>query len=160
MPRPAHELPAALPDIEVTRWFNTKEPLSLASLRGRPVMLHTFQMLCPACVSGALPQAERIHRMFAKTDLVVLGLHTVFEHHAAMTDVALEAFIHEYRLTFPIAVDKPGEGSPLPVTMAAYGLQGTPSTLLVDRHGMLRHHHFGTQGDLALGFFLGKLLAA
>ena len=59
-------------------------------------MLHAFQMLCPGCVSNAIPQARRLHEI-AKSldDLVVLGIHTVFEHHAAMTPVSLEAFLHE-----------------------------------------------------------------
>lgn len=32
-------------------------PRTLESLRGRVVFLHAFQMLCPGCVSRALPQA-------------------------------------------------------------------------------------------------------
>ena len=35
------------PELVVSRWFNTSEPLTLAGLRGRVVMLHAFQMLCP-----------------------------------------------------------------------------------------------------------------
>ena len=31
-------------------WFNTGEALHLAGLRGNVVVLHAFQMLCPACV--------------------------------------------------------------------------------------------------------------
>jgi peroxiredoxin len=116
------------PELAVVRWFNTPSPLTLATFRGRVVVLHAFQMLCPGCVSHALPQAERLHRMFGGAGVAVVGLHTVFEHHAAMTPVALEAFIHEYRLTFPIGVDEPGTDGPLPVTMARYGMRGTPTT--------------------------------
>ena len=45
-------LPLA-PELSVTRWFNAPAPLSLAKLRGRVVLLHDFQMLCPGCVSYA-----------------------------------------------------------------------------------------------------------
>ena len=85
-------------ELSVSRWFNTTHPLSLSGLLGRPVLIHAFQMLCPACVSHGTPQAQRAHQMFARTDLQVIGLHTVFEHHAAMMPVSLEAFIHENRL--------------------------------------------------------------
>ena len=79
------------PEITVSRWFNTPEPLTLAGLRGRPVLLHAFQMLCPGCVSHGTPQTQRAFELFRNSDLQVIGLHTVFEHHAAMTPVSLEA---------------------------------------------------------------------
>ena len=82
------------PELAVREWFNTPQPLSLRNLRGRVVFLHTFQLLCPGCVSDALPQVKRIERIFGHTDLQIIGLHTVFEHHAAMTPVTLKAFIH------------------------------------------------------------------
>ncbi len=156
---PPHPAPPLLPDWSVERWFNTAEPLSLAGFRGRVVMLHSFQMLCPGCVAQALPQAQAVQDELAGDDLAVVGLHTVFEHHEAMGPPALAAFIHEYRLTFPIGVDSVQADSPLPETMARYGLRGTPSLLLVDRHGRLRHHHFGRLADLHLGVLLSRLIA-
>jgi peroxiredoxin len=146
------------PELAVSRWFNTKEPLTLAGLRGRVVLLHAFQMLCPGCVSHGTPQAERAHRMFRNTDLQVIGLHTVFEHHAAMTPVSLEAFIHEYRLSFPIGADQAGEGTPLPVTMQRYGMQGTPTSVLIGRNGRIVHHGFGQEDDMAIGALIANAL--
>ena len=147
------------PELEVDGWFNTPEPLTLASLRGGIVILHAFQMLCPGCVLHGLPQAQALHERLGGHGVTVIGLHTVFEHHAAMTPVALEAFIHEYRLTFPIAVDSLGEAGPIPRTMAAYQLQGTPSLIVIDRRGRIREQAFGRIDDLMLGVRLGQLLA-
>ncbi len=94
------------PEWQVDRWFNTGEPLELAALRGRIVFAVAFQMLCPGCVAEALPQAQRAAASFAAADLAVIGLHTVFEHHAAQgTPEALAAFLHEYRIGFPVAID-------------------------------------------------------
>lgn len=154
-------MPALAPELEVSRWFNAPTPLTLADLRGKVVVLHAFQMLCPGCVAHGTPQAEKLHRLFARGgDVVVIGLHTVFEHHAAMTEVALEAFIHEYRLTLPIGIDQPGEGDPIPRTMRRYGMRGTPSTVVIDREGIVREHAFGQVDDLALGVLVGSLMAA
>src|SRR3954454_14227935 len=139
------------PEIAISRWFNTTEPMTLAGLRGRPVLLHAFQMLCPGCVAHGTPQTQRAFELFKRSDLQVIGLHTVFEHHAAMTPVSLEAFIHEYRLTFPIAADAPAEGTAIPVTMARYGMRRPPATVLIGRDGAIRHHGFGQQDDMALG---------
>ena len=54
-----------VPPLEVSEWLNTPKPITLADLRGRVVLLHTFQMLCPACVSHGLPQTSKAREMFA-----------------------------------------------------------------------------------------------
>lgn len=144
--------------LDVERWINS-DPIDLTTLRDRVVLIEVFQMLCPGCVRSALPQAQRVHRAFDRDELVVLGLHSVFEHHDVQgRPEALAAFVSEYRFTFPIAIDRPIEGRAIPSTMARYGLQGTPSTLLVDRAGRLRHVSLGTLDDIVLGAHLGRLL--
>lgn len=146
------------PPLVVSDWINTPGTLSLSALRGRVVMLHAFQMLCPGCVAHGLPQASKVREMFAENDVAVIGLHTVFEHHEVMGANALKAFIHEYRLTFPIGIDKRGSGD-IPLTMQAYALQGTPSLVLIDRLGRVRLNHFGRIEDMALGALIGQLSA-
>ena len=154
MPAP----PMTLPPLQVSRWFNTGEPLTLDAMRGKVVAIHAFQMLCPACVAHALPQATRLHEAFRGDGLAVIGLHTVFEHHAVMGADALAAFIQEYRLRFPIGIDMPASDGPIPLTMAAWHLRGTPSLVVLDRDGQPRCHHFGQIDDLALGALIGGLL--
>ena len=144
-------MPDLAPPILASEWLNTPEPLTLEVLRGRVVAIECFQMPCPGCVSHGLPQAGRIAQTFHPQDVAVIGLHTVFEHHAAMTPVSLRAFLHEYRIRFPVAVDMAGQNGPLPQTMETYALEGTPTLLLIDREGRLRARHFGQVSDLALG---------
>ncbi len=145
------------PDWRTTHWFNTPSPLTLAHLRGKVVMVTAFQMLCPGCVSHGLPQAQRVTETFSADDVAVVGLHTVFEHHDAMTPKSLAAFLHEYRIAFPVGVDE-ADGTGAPHTMRAYAMQGTPTTLLIDRHGRLRRHKFGHLPDLQLGAEIMTLL--
>ena len=146
------------PAWQVSQWFNAPGPVTLESLRGRVVVLEAFQMLCPGCVSHGLPQVQRVRATFPEDRVAVIGLHTVFEHHEAMTSTALEAFLHEYRIDFPVGVDEAGDG-PIPRTMRAYAMQGTPTLVLVDAEGMLRGQHFGQISDLALGARIATLLA-
>lgn len=152
----------AAPAWQAAEWLNCDAPLSLADLRGRVVVLHAFQMLCPACVQHGLPQAKRIHALFPPASVAVVGLHSVFEHHEAMRPVSLRAFVHEYRLGFPIAVDAPPANpvDPVPRTMAAYGMRGTPTLVLIDRNGDLRRHAFGVEDDLTVGAAITALLSA
>lgn len=145
------------PELAVTRWFNTDTNPSLASLKGEVVVIEAFQMLCPGCVSHGIPQAQRIQQQFGD-NVTLLGLHTVFEHHEAMTPVSLEAFLHEYRISFPVGVDKHIEGGGTPVTMSRYQLRGTPSLVVIDRGGRLRVNSFGHVDDLAVGAALARLI--
>ncbi|EPX58470.1 hypothetical protein D187_003942 [Cystobacter fuscus DSM 2262] len=147
------------PAWRTTAWLNTPQPLSLERLRGKVILLHAFQMLCPGCVARGIPQAQRVAEVFAGAPLVVVGLHTVFEHHEAMKLESLRAFLHEYRVKFPVGVDAPGEaGDPIPQTMSAYAMRGTPTTVLIDAQGRLRRQIFGVHDDLWLGAELQSLL--
>ena len=148
----------AAPAWRATEWFNTEAPLQLDALRGRVVMICAFQMLCPGCVSHGIPQAQRVAELFRPDDVQVIGLHTVFEHHEAMAPQALRAFLHEYKVAFPVGVDAP-EGDGIPQTMRAYGMQGTPTTILIDREGRLRRQAFGRMSDLQLGAEIMALVA-
>ncbi len=145
------------PTIHAAEWLNTDDPPTLEGLRGRVVAVEAFQMLCPGCVSHGLPQAQRIRQTFRPEDVTVLGLHSVFEHHAAMTPVALRAFLHEYRIRFPVAVDMAGAG-PMPRTMVEWGLEGTPSLILFDRQGRMRARHLGSVPDMAVGAEIMQLV--
>lgn len=147
------------PEWQTGPWLNSDRPLSLAEFRGRVVALHAFQMLCPGCVQHGLPQAQRIARLFDASRVAVIGLHTVFEHHDVMTPEALEVFVREYRLTFPIGIDLPAETGSIPRTMAAYAMQGTPTLILIDRAGRLRKHSFGVEDDMRVGADIAFLLA-
>ncbi|WP_322995033.1 redoxin domain-containing protein [Castellaniella sp.] len=148
-----------IPDWDIQTWLNTDTPLSLSDLRGSVVVVHAFQMLCPGCVSHGIPQAKSIHQAFPPGKLQVVGLHTVFEHHAAMTEIALRAFMHEYRIRFPVGIDRPDpRGNPIPLTMQAWRLQGTPTLVILDAQGHVRLHHFGQIEDLRVGAVIGQLL--
>lgn len=147
------------PDWQISQWFNTEEPLTLDALRGYVVVLHAFQMLCPGCVSHGIPQAKAIHHAFPPNRVRVIGLHTVFEHHEAMGAIALKAFLHEYRLGFPVGIDQADpKGNPIPLTMQTYRLEGTPSLIIIDKAGNIRLHHFGQIDDLRVGAVIGQLL--
>jgi hypothetical protein len=145
------------PELLVQTWFNTDRPLLLSALRGRVVVLAAFQVLCPNSIGAGIPQAQRIYETFEPKDVAVIGLHATFEHHDAFNTAVLKAFIHEYRLKFPIALDQPSPTSPIPHTMERYKMRGTPSLVLIDRHGLVRNHAFGAVDDLRIGAEIGAL---
>ena len=147
------------PEWQVQEWLNVDRSMALADYRGRPIVALAFQMLCPGCVQHALPQLKRIRELFGESQLAVLGLHTVFEHHEAQgRPEVLKAFLDENRIRLPVAIDAPGEDG-VPLTFRAYGMQGTPTVLLIDGEGRLRSQGFGHVDDLRLGAAIGSLLA-
>ncbi|MCL4679216.1 MAG: redoxin domain-containing protein [Alphaproteobacteria bacterium] len=148
------------PEWTICKWLNTDEDITLQSLQGKVVAAFAFQMLCPGCVEHSIPQARRVNAMFSKDDVAVIGLHTVFEHHSAMGENSLVAFMHEYGITFPVGIDIPSgdDKDPIPKTMRAYNMGGTPTLLLIDRQGRLRKHKMGHEHDLILGAELMSLM--
>lgn len=146
------------PELQAAAWLNSATPLSLRQLRGKVVVIYAFQMLCPGCVSHGIPQARTIRAAFDEKDVAVLGLHSVFEHHAVMNREALVAFVHEYRIGFPVAIDQPSAHGPIPLTMEAYQLRGTPTLIVLDRQGRLRLSHFGRAEDMRVGALIGQLV--
>lgn len=146
------------PELETCHWINCRQALRIEQLRGKVIVLHAFQMLCPGCVVHGLPQASSIHALYPKDQLELIGLHTVFEHHDVMAIEALEVFVKEYRLQFPIAVDAPGISSAIPRTMQKYELKGTPSLVLIDKRGYIRANHFGRLSDMEVGNQIGRLV--
>ncbi len=148
------------PELIVEKWLNTEKALTLASLKGKVVAIHAFQMLCPGCVLHGVPQAQKLFEMFSEEHVAVLGLHTVFEHHEAMQEKSLRAFLHEFRIQFPVGIDQASVGSPIPKTMELYQMQGTPSWILIDPQGFVQLHAFGKVEDLFLGSEISRLLQA
>lgn len=145
------------PELQVSQWFNTDQDLCLADFRGKVLVIEAFQMLCPGCVAHGIPLAQSVQQTFSPDQVAVIGLHTVFEHHDAMMPVSLAAFLHEYRITFPVGVDAASETG-MPKTMQAYNMRGTPSLLLFNKSGKLRAHHFGDVSELALGAEISSLV--
>jgi hypothetical protein len=151
--------PVSAPEWQVAEWLNSDKPLSLDAWRGRTVVALAFQMLCPGCVSHALPQLQRVRETFPEDQVAVVAIHTVFEHHEAQgrTEV-LRAFLHENRIRYPVAIDRAGDDG-LPLTFRTYRMQGTPTLLVIDSTGHLRLQKFGHLDDMRLGAIVAGVVA-
>lgn len=147
------------PELDVESWLNTDTPIFLKDFLGIPIVLHSFQMLCPGCILHGLPQTQRLANYFESKQVKVIGIHTVFEHHDAMQKKSLEAFLYEFKYTFPVGIDRASRSeTPIPVTMERYGLRGTPSLVLIDKMGYIAKSYFGSVSDMELGYEITRLL--
>ena len=138
------------PEFQASAWFNAATPPTIKDLKGKVVVLAAFQQHCPGSLRHGIPQAARLAASFNDDEVVVIGLNTPFEEAKAQDKAALETFVADHGLTFPVALDKTN-GKDLPKTMEAYEIQGTPTVLIFDRQGRLRRHYLGQVDDLRLG---------
>ena len=116
------EKPAA-PKLELER-LEGEGTISLASLRGRAVVLNFWASWCKPCEEES-PLLEAAWRRYRDEGLVVLGIDAHdFESEA-------KAFVERHGLTYPIAHDGPGR------TLGRFGVVGFPETLFLDRAGRI-----------------------
>ncbi len=128
---------SAPPFTDTQRWFNTPgdEPLSLAGLRGRVVLVDFWTYTCINCIR-TLPHLEAWHRRYHRDGLTVVGVHTPefpFEKEASNVEDALA----DHGLTYPVVQDNEYG------TWTAYGNQYWPAKYLIDARGQVRYVHFG-----------------
>lgn len=144
-------------ELSISKWLNVKPDFSIDKLQGKVIAIHAFQMLCPGCILHGVPQAQKLFDTFSEDHVAVLGLHTVFEHHEAMQEVSLRAFLYEFRVTFPVGIDQPSVGQDIPQTMTDFQMRGTPTWIIFDKSGEMKIHAFGQIDDLVLGAEIAKL---
>jgi peroxiredoxin len=124
----------------VDEWIGSP-PLTLASLRGKVVLVRWFMSTeCPYC-SATAPALNQLHDDYAARGLAVIGMY----HHKRPEplqpgDVAKWA--REFGFEFPVAIDPEWR------TLKRWWLDGhkrafTSVTFLIDRHGIIRHIHPG-----------------
>jgi peroxiredoxin len=96
--------------------------VSLASMRGKVVLLNFWASWCQEC-RPEMPMFEQLHREFAAQGLSVVGIN------AREGTAAIRAYAKELGLTFPLVLDPRGEIN------TAYGVIGLPSTFIIGRDG-------------------------
>lgn len=137
---------ANLPDLgkapEITgidHWLNS-EPLTLASLHGKVVLVDFWTYSCINCIR-TLPYLESWYQKYAAEGFVIVGVHApefAFEHDTANVTAAIARF----GITYPVAQDNEFK------TWGAYNNNYWPADYLIDAGGHIRETHFG-EGDYA-----------
>jgi len=105
--------------------------ISLASYRGKVVMVHFWATWCPPCVEE-LPTLERLNRAYAGKDLEILAI-SVDEGGAG----AVGQFMQKNRFALPVMLN------PDQSVARQYGTIKFPETYLVDREGIVRRKVIG-----------------
>ena len=113
------------PELSVAKWFNVSQPLSLAKLKGKVVLLDFWGTWCLSCVKQ-LPVVDELYKKYRDMGLVAIGIHSKFKAEN------LGAFLKKNKLTMPIAQDS-GE------TEKKYSVHFWSAYFLIDKKGIVRY---------------------
>jgi thiol-disulfide isomerase/thioredoxin len=120
-----------------TKWSNS-QPLTLASLRGKVVLVDFWTYTCINW-RRTLPYIREWASKYKEQGLVVIGVHTPeFSFEQKFENVSRE--IHEMDIGYPVALDNDFE------IWHSFQNQYWPALYLIDAKGQLRHQKFG-EGD-------------
>jgi thiol-disulfide isomerase/thioredoxin len=131
VPRPA-------PEWKNESWLNAANPLTLASLRGKVVLLNFWVFTCYNC-TNTVPSLREFDRLYRDKGLTVIGVHTpefppyAGEHDKANVAKALE----REGIRYPNAQDNDR------ATWNLYGIEYWPSFVLIDKKGQIRYEGVG-----------------
>ncbi len=123
--------------VDTQRQFNTPggKPLTMASLRGRVVLVDFWTYSCINCLR-TLPYLTAWDRRYRRDGLTIVGVHSPefpFEKDAGNVEEA----IARNGIRYPVVQDNDL------ATFTAYGTEYWPAEYFVDRRGRVRYVHFG-----------------
>ena len=104
--------------------------VSLASLRGHPVVLNFWASWCPPCKSEA-PVLERDWQRYRARGVVFVGI----DDHDVTSDA--RTFVNAHGLTFLMLADGSGD------VTSSYGISQLPETYVLDAKGKVVAHIAG-----------------
>jgi cytochrome c biogenesis protein CcmG, thiol:disulfide interchange protein DsbE len=115
--------------------------LSLASLRGKVVVVNFWESYCIPCKEEARRVAATA-RAWRSKGVVFVGVN------AFDTKSAARAYLHRYGIDYPNIRDGVGD------TFGRWGVTGVPETFFIDRHGKVVPPHIAgpaSKADLERG---------
>ncbi len=111
--------------------------LRLEEYRGQVVLINFWASWCGPC-RQEMPLLDRLHHRYEDTGFTVLGVNVEGDLEPA------QEIVDQTKVTFPVLIDQDQRVSEL------YDLEAMPSTVVVDRDGVIRYIHLGYKpGDEA-----------
>jgi thiol-disulfide isomerase/thioredoxin len=126
------------------------DPLDLADLRGKVVVLNSWASWCPPC-RAEIPAFIALHETADPEDVVVVGLNVNDD------DAAARAFLEELAVPYPSISDPDGA---LLATVPGVPPASLPSTVILDRDGRPAGHIIGGTNAVTLSTMVADVLSS
>jgi thiol-disulfide isomerase/thioredoxin len=128
------------PELADVRWMSNA-PKTIASLRGKTVLLNFWAMWCSSC-AGDFPHLAEFQNKFGGKGLEVVGVTRFYGRSDTEEGLSreqelksLQNFKSNHGMNYPVAVGKIDDLT----NDERYGIAGMPSVILIDRSGTVRH---------------------
>ncbi len=123
------------PEIANESWLNVDQPLRLAALRGKVVLLDMWTFECINCIH-VIPSVRDWHDKYSDQGLIVIANH--FPEFSFERDIVnIRAAMQQLDVPYAVAQDNDG------ATWSAYSNRYWPTMYLIDKNGHLRYRHIG-----------------
>ncbi len=129
------------PEIKINEWLG-QEPAPLKSLRGKIVLLDFWATWCIPCIA-TFPRLRGWHKKYGGSDFVIIGVTKYYGRDGSKPMSPLQEFDflgefkQKHKLPYPFAIAEPAED------VAKYGINAYPTTVLLDRNGVIRYIGIG-----------------
>jgi peroxiredoxin len=123
--------------------------VSLADYSGKVVLLNFWATWCEPC-QRELPALQQAHQTYGEQGLAIIGVNLTDDELAQGGDQEkIRAFLDQYGVTYPTALDFEGE------ITNAYRVFPLPTSFFIDQQGRIRYVHIGelTLEDVAARFY-------
>lgn len=120
--------------VGISQWLNSG-PLSLASLRGKVVLVNFWTYACYNCIN-TMPHVTKLYETYKGQGLVIVGVHTP-EFPFEKSTGNVRSAIQRYGIKYPVAQDN--EFS----TWKAYHNEYWPAQYIINRNGQIVFAHSG-----------------
>lgn len=141
MPPTAKPIEVDLPDLgeapEILNetWLNTDEPMTLASVRGKVVLLEFWTFGCINC-RHVIPHVRDWYTRYNGDDFTVISVHyPEFNYERDIENV--KQATADLGIEYAVAIDNDR------LTWGAYNQRFWPTTYLIDKNGRIRYQHIG-----------------
>ena len=122
------------PELSSGTWINS-EPLTLASLHGRVVLIEFWTFACYNC-RNTLPAVKKWDAQYRDKGLTIIGVHTPELDYETNVD-NLRREVAKLGLKYAVVTDNDYS------TWKAYGVEAWPTLFLLDKQGRVRWTHVG-----------------
>jgi len=133
-----------VPDLELTDLDG--EPVSLADLRGRVVLVNNWATWCPPC-RAEMPELEAYYRKHKDDAFVLVGVNSGDQREDVVD------FIRDYGLSFPVWLDPTG------MALHVFKNNALPSSYVIDKSGTVRMVWMGAVSLEALEAYVTPMLS-